>query len=166
MAYVELYPVEEPVTWSAYDSSYPYSSSSAYGRSYHSNAIMLHVSMCCEKCVQKVRKALKNVDDIDSVDIDMPRQRVIVRGYVSADRVLRKVQKVTKSATFWDSSHDYASYSTGAYNYHRPSSSGSYDSYYYNQSPSYDYSYSSYPSSYDYDYPGHHYRSYDAYRYR
>lgn len=110
------------------------------------------------------------VADIDSVDIDMPRQRVIVRGYVSADRVLRKVQKVSKSATFWDSSHDYASYSTGAYNYHRPSSSGSYDSYYYNQSPSYDYNYSSYPSSYDYDYPrysdAHHYRSYDAYRYR
>lgn len=177
MAYLEL-PFEEPISVyresdlgyttsihhpvSSYDGSY----ASSYGRSHHSNAVVLHVSMCCEKCAQKVRRSLKYVDDVDSVEIDMPRQRVIVRGYVSPDKVLRKVRKVKKSAQFWDSPLDYPSYNVGAYDYYRPASTA-YDYDYFRRSPSeYDYGYSS-PSSYDYPgYSDHHYRSYDAYRYR
>jgi copper chaperone CopZ len=171
MSYMVELPYEEPVgvyresdlgySRSVYNSQMGYDGS--YGRPYHSNAVALHVSMCCEKCVQKVRKSLKNVEDVDSVEVDMPRQRVIVRGYVSPERVLRKVRKAKKSAEFWDSSHDYATYSSGAYDRYRPSMSA-YDQDYYRQSSSYDYSY---PSSYDYPgYSDQQSRSYDAYLYR
>ncbi|CAM6097840.1 unnamed protein product [Calypogeia fissa] len=176
MSYLAELPYEEPISvYRESDSTGPgYNSTTyeSYGRTYHSNAVVLHVSMCCEKCTRKVRKSLTNVDGVDSVEVDMPRQRVIVRGYVNPDKVLRQVQKVKKSAQFWDSSHDYATYSNGAaydspYDYYRPAASGAaYEPYDFNsRSQSYDFNYGyMYPSSYDYPgYSDQHYRSYDAY---
>jgi hypothetical protein len=102
---------------------------------------------------------------VESVDIDMDRQSVIVRGYVDRERVLRKVRKVKQTATFWDSSHDYANYRTGAYSYYPPVlGSYNHNDNHPSRTPTYEYaddyrynSQSESPSSYD---------TYDAYRYR
>ncbi|CAM6129996.1 unnamed protein product [Calypogeia fissa] len=147
MSYSELYHGGEPVTWRSYGrSNYLYESDP-----YHSDAVVLHVPMCCEKCVQKVSKSLKTFIDLDSVDIDVRRQRVIVRGDVDPERILRKVQKQISTATYWDNSYDYASYSSTAYESSRPTVS--YNKYkYYGRRPSDDYEdYSA--GAYDYHRP-------------
>lgn len=141
MAFFERrYPgVEESVNWKAYDGSYyHYDSDGSYGRPYHSNKIVLHVPMCCDECVQKVRKSLQNVSDVDSVDIDIGRQRVVVRGHLDPERALRKVRKQIRTAVFWDSAYGYGSSysSTGASDYPYRSTPSVYNYKYYGHIPS------------------------------
>ncbi|KAL3698372.1 hypothetical protein R1sor_012448 [Riccia sorocarpa] len=67
---------------------------------------VFHVSLCCESCVEKVRKALAKDEGVEGVDVDMLKSKVIVTGFFDPQRVLRRIRKVKKSATFWDPSHD------------------------------------------------------------
>ncbi|KAL3698375.1 hypothetical protein R1sor_012451 [Riccia sorocarpa] len=139
---------------------------------------VFQVPLCCESCVEKVRKALTKEEGVEAVDADMLKSKLIVTGFFDPQRILRRIRKVKKSATFWDPSYNgYENpYShTAEYDYTDPdafdeSSRRSYihdynsNHRYPNTASYYDYSIDRAPS-YVHN-RGHGYRSsYDAYRY-
>jgi copper chaperone CopZ len=63
----------------------------------------LKVRMCCEGCERVVRAALQNLRGVDSVEVDVPMEKVTVTGYVDRGRVLREVRRSGKKAEFWPS---------------------------------------------------------------
>lgn len=180
MAYTELFYGQQPSWMDASRSSKYYTAPS------RPTSMVFHVPLCCESCVEKVRKSLSKDEGIEAVDVDMSKSKVIVTGYLNPERVLRRIRRVKKSATFWDSSYDYSTQSpyshTAEYDYTDPhvfDRNSSYSSSYYDDytprglSPSpydypsrngyYDYSRDT-PNSY-YSNGGRHRSSYDAYRY-
>jgi len=60
--------------------------------------IEIDVFLCCENCVRKVQKALKEMDGVDSINCDIVARKVIVTGDAKPESVLKKVQKVRKDA--------------------------------------------------------------------
>ncbi|XP_062201327.1 heavy metal-associated isoprenylated plant protein 30-like [Phragmites australis] len=93
--------------------------------------VELKVRMCCEGCERVVRHALQNLRGVDSVEVDVPMEKVAVTGYLDRGKVLRKVRRSGKKAEFWPSGgtpmrftsprsyfRDAASYREG-YNYRR-----------------------------------------------
>ncbi|XP_072958030.1 heavy metal-associated isoprenylated plant protein 45-like isoform X1 [Typha angustifolia] len=74
-----------------------------------SNAIStveLSVHMDCEGCERRVRKAISKLDGVDTVDIDMDKQKVTVTGYVDDRKVLKAVRRTGRKAEFWPSPYD------------------------------------------------------------
>ncbi|XP_024378999.1 uncharacterized protein [Physcomitrium patens] len=61
----------------------------------------LRVPMCCEKCKEKVKEALEELDGVQDVVCDQYNQLVTVTGYVDDIRALRKVRKVKKKSEFF-----------------------------------------------------------------
>jgi copper chaperone CopZ len=59
----------------------------------------LKVRMCCEGCERVVRAALQNLRGVDSVEVDVPMEKVT--GYVDRGRLLREVRRSGKKAEFW-----------------------------------------------------------------
>lgn len=64
----------------------------------------LTVPMCCEKCEEKVKEALEEVDGVRSVICDQYNQRVTVTGFVDPLRALRRVKRVKKKSAFFNNS--------------------------------------------------------------
>lgn len=60
--------------------------------------IEMDVLLCCENCVHKIKKALHEMDGVDSVNCDPGAMKVIVTGDAKPESVLKKVQKVRKDA--------------------------------------------------------------------
>ncbi|KAL2644932.1 hypothetical protein R1flu_012519 [Riccia fluitans] len=178
--YMELFYGDQP--------SYGRSSSTYYPTTirpagWKTTSLVFHVPLCCESCVQKIRKALSKNEEVENVDVDMMKSKVIVTGYLNPERILRRIRKVKKSATFWDASYDDGTqnpYShTAEYDYTDPhafdGSSRAHDYDYrsrhqyvpdeYSSRTSY-YGYSRNPAPRSYYDPARSYRSsYDAYRY-
>ncbi|KAH6779505.1 hypothetical protein C2S52_010742 [Perilla frutescens var. hirtella] len=94
------------------------------------SVVELLVHMDCEGCEKRIRKAISKLDGVDSMEIDMGKQKVTVRGYVDRRRVLKVVRRSSgRKAEFWafpyDSEyHPYAaayldeSTFTSSYNYY------------------------------------------------
>ncbi|XP_024376103.1 uncharacterized protein [Physcomitrium patens] len=61
----------------------------------------LRVPMCCEKCKEKVKEALEELDGVEDVVCDQYNQLVTITGYVDDIRALRKVKKVKKKSEFF-----------------------------------------------------------------
>lgn len=61
----------------------------------------LKVPMCCEKCQEKVREELEELEGVRDVVCDQYNQRVTVTGYVDPIRALKKVKKVKKHSEFF-----------------------------------------------------------------
>ncbi|XP_024989102.1 heavy metal-associated isoprenylated plant protein 28-like [Cynara cardunculus var. scolymus] len=59
------------------------------------------VNMDCHGCERKVRKALRNMNGVESIDIDMNMQKVTVSGWIDQEKVLRKVRRTGKKAELW-----------------------------------------------------------------
>nr|XP_043625714.1 heavy metal-associated isoprenylated plant protein 28-like [Erigeron canadensis] len=59
------------------------------------------VNMDCPGCERKVRKALQNLDGVESIDIDMNMQKVTVTGWVDQEKVLKKIRRTGKKAELW-----------------------------------------------------------------
>ncbi|KAI3719061.1 hypothetical protein L6452_19951 [Arctium lappa] len=59
------------------------------------------VNMDCHGCERKVRKALRNMNGVESIDIDMNMQKVTVSGWIDHEKVLRKVRRTGKKAELW-----------------------------------------------------------------
>jgi copper chaperone CopZ len=57
--------------------------------------------MCCEKCVEKVRKALEELDGVRDVVLDQYNQIVTIHGDVDPEKALRRVRRVKKKSSFW-----------------------------------------------------------------
>ncbi|KAG6638584.1 heavy metal-associated isoprenylated plant protein 45-like [Carya illinoinensis] len=92
--------------------------------------VELLVHMDCEGCEKRVRRAISKIQGVDSLDIDMDKQKVTVTGYVEQRKVLKMVRRTGRKAEFWPFPYDseyypYASqyldestYSS-SYNYYR-----------------------------------------------
>ncbi|KAL9398132.1 hypothetical protein Peur_007093 [Populus x canadensis] len=104
-----------------------------FGRSKLSNALStveLLVHMDCEGCEKRIRRAISKIDGVDSLEIEMDKQKVTVKGYVDQRKVLKVVRRTGRRAEFWPFPYDseyypYASqyldettYTT-SYNYYR-----------------------------------------------
>ncbi|KAJ4971891.1 hypothetical protein NE237_004990 [Protea cynaroides] len=92
--------------------------------------VELLVHMDCEGCKRTIRKAISKLDGVDSLDIDMDKQKVTVTGNVDQRRVLRAVRSTGRKAEFWPYPYDgeYNPYAsrylhestfTSTYNYFR-----------------------------------------------
>ncbi|KFK34925.1 hypothetical protein AALP_AA5G211700 [Arabis alpina] len=57
------------------------------------SVVELLVDMDCQGCEKKVRKAISKLDGVDTVEIDVDRQKVTVTGYVDRDEVLKMVDE-------------------------------------------------------------------------
>ncbi|KAG4203282.1 hypothetical protein ERO13_A05G391900v2 [Gossypium hirsutum] len=103
------------------------------GKRKYSNAmsiVELAVHMDCEGCEKRIRRAISKIDGVDSLEIDMDKQKVTVRGYVEETKVLKVVRRTGRKAEFWPFPYDteyypYASQYldestyTSSYNYYR-----------------------------------------------
>ncbi|XP_057952091.1 heavy metal-associated isoprenylated plant protein 45 [Malania oleifera] len=92
--------------------------------------VELAVHMDCEGCEKRIRRAISKLEGVDTLDIDMDKQKVTVTGHVNHKRVLRAVRRTGRKAELWPFPYDseyypYASqyldestYSS-TYNYYR-----------------------------------------------
>ncbi|KAG5004710.1 hypothetical protein AAZX31_10G192000 [Glycine max] len=67
-----------------------------------SQTVVLKVGMSCEGCVGAVKRVLGKLDGVESYDIDLKEQKVVVKGNVQPDTVLQTVSKTGKKTTFWE----------------------------------------------------------------
>ncbi|XP_015570671.1 heavy metal-associated isoprenylated plant protein 45 isoform X1 [Ricinus communis] len=103
------------------------------GSSKPSNAmsiVELSVHMDCEGCEKRIRRAISKMEGVDSLEIDMDRQKVTVTGYVDQRKVLKVVRRTGRKAEFWPFPYDVEYYPyaaqyldettyTTSYNYYR-----------------------------------------------
>ncbi|XP_020099032.1 heavy metal-associated isoprenylated plant protein 28-like isoform X2 [Ananas comosus] len=59
------------------------------------------VHMDCAGCESKIRKAIRKLEGVDSVEIDMGQQKVTVTGWIDQKKVLKAVRKTGRRAVFW-----------------------------------------------------------------
>ncbi|KAK7268415.1 hypothetical protein RIF29_21113 [Crotalaria pallida] len=67
-----------------------------------SQTVVLKVGMSCEGCVGAVKRVLGKLDGVESYDIDLKEQKVVVKGNVQPDTVLQTVSKTGKKTAFWE----------------------------------------------------------------
>lgn len=63
--------------------------------------VELKVGIHCEECNKAIKKAIKKIEDIETYKVDTEMNKITVTGNVTAERVLRVLQKIGKSATYW-----------------------------------------------------------------
>lgn len=63
--------------------------------------VALKVAMACEGCSGAVQRVLNKMEGVQSVDIDMAQQKVVVKGNVEPQKVLETVAKTGKATSFW-----------------------------------------------------------------
>ncbi|XP_010934033.1 heavy metal-associated isoprenylated plant protein 45-like [Elaeis guineensis] len=68
--------------------------------------VELNVHMDCEGCEKRIRKAISKLDGVDTVEIDMDKQKVTVTGYVDQRKVLKAVRRTGRKAEFWPYPYD------------------------------------------------------------
>ncbi|KAD2805685.1 hypothetical protein E3N88_39062 [Mikania micrantha] len=74
----------------------------------------LKVNIHCDGCKHKVKKILKKIEGVYSVDIDPEKQKVNVYGNVEPNTLINKLVKSGKYAELWPSSdQEIATYMTG-----------------------------------------------------
>ncbi|KAJ7542984.1 hypothetical protein O6H91_09G020400 [Diphasiastrum complanatum] len=69
--------------------------------------IELRVPMHCEACERHVRNALSRMIGVESVDVDMEKQKVTVMGYVDREKVLKKVKRTMKLSEIFPFGHKH-----------------------------------------------------------
>ncbi|KAJ4981338.1 hypothetical protein NE237_032175 [Protea cynaroides] len=106
----------------------------------------MRVHMDCAGCENKIKKALKKLEGVDEVDIDMGMQKVTVTGWAEQKKVLKTVRKTGRRAELWIFPYnpEYTGYTQHHYyQQHHQSDSVTY----YNPQPSSSYNY--YKHGYD-----------------
>ncbi|CAN0908970.1 Heavy metal-associated isoprenylated plant protein 30 [Linum grandiflorum] len=63
--------------------------------------VELKVRMCCSGCVRVVKKAIRKLRGVDSVEVELEMEKVTVVGYVERNKVLKAVRRSGKRAEFW-----------------------------------------------------------------
>ncbi|KAG2485634.1 hypothetical protein HYH03_015694 [Edaphochlamys debaryana] len=58
--------------------------------------VVLKVEMMCQGCVAAVKRVLGKMEGVESYDVSLEEQKVVVKGNVSAQDVLEKVSKTGK----------------------------------------------------------------------
>jgi copper chaperone CopZ len=59
------------------------------------------VTMTCEGCQNAVVRALKKLNGISEVSIDLPGQKVVVKGSCSVDDMFKAIEKTGKEVKPW-----------------------------------------------------------------
>ncbi|CAA6654268.1 unnamed protein product [Spirodela intermedia] len=65
---------------------------------------VLKVSIHCEGCKRKVKKALQSIEGVYTTAVDAPQQKVIVTGNVDAEVLVKKLLRAGKHAEIWPQS--------------------------------------------------------------
>ncbi|KAK4788950.1 hypothetical protein SAY86_020269 [Trapa natans] len=65
------------------------------------HTVALKVRMDCEGCARKIKGILSRVKGAKSVDVDLKQQKVTVRGYVDAKKVLEAAKSTKKAVEPW-----------------------------------------------------------------
>ncbi|XP_062006606.1 heavy metal-associated isoprenylated plant protein 21-like [Rosa rugosa] len=81
--------------------------------------VEIKVKMDCDGCERKVKKAVSTMKGVESVEVNRKQSRVIVNGYVEANRVLKRVKSTGKRAEIWPYIPQHL--------VHYPHASGAYD---------------------------------------
>ncbi|KAI7835412.1 hypothetical protein COHA_010686 [Chlorella ohadii] len=64
--------------------------------------VVLKVAMACEGCVGAVRRVAEKLEGVQAVDIDLPSQKVTVKGQnLDREAVKAGVAKAGKATEFW-----------------------------------------------------------------
>ncbi|DBA74882.1 hypothetical protein WJX82_001646 [Trebouxia sp. C0006] len=63
--------------------------------------VALKVGMSCQGCVGAVDRVLKKMPGVESVHIDLPSQKVLVKGNVTPEAVVQQVSKTGKPTELW-----------------------------------------------------------------
>lgn len=63
--------------------------------------VTLKVAMACQGCVGAVKRVLDKLPGVEHVDIDLPSQKVVVKGSVDPDTVVQTVAKTGKATELW-----------------------------------------------------------------
>lgn len=71
------------------------------GRPLHLQTVELKVRMCCSGCERVVKRTIYKLKGIDSVEVELPMERVTVIGYVDRNKILKVVRRAGKRAEFW-----------------------------------------------------------------
>ncbi|KAK7387486.1 hypothetical protein VNO78_28330 [Psophocarpus tetragonolobus] len=66
------------------------------------NVVEVKVGLHCDDCIKKILKAIKNIEDIETYNVDTQLNKVIVTGNVTTEQVIRVLQKIGKNATAWE----------------------------------------------------------------
>ncbi|XP_042945536.1 heavy metal-associated isoprenylated plant protein 28-like [Carya illinoinensis] len=78
------------------------------------------VHMDCAGCERKIKKALRKLDGVNEVDIDLNMQKVTVMGWVEQEKVLKTMRKMGRRADLWPYPQDPEYYNImRQYNYHQ-----------------------------------------------
>ncbi|KAM3345305.1 putative protein isoform X2 [Capsicum galapagoense] len=81
--------------------SYCYDQQSCETMSKSSKSIALRMKVHCKDCGVELKKQLKEVNGVDSVDIDHKLGKVVISGKVDPEKVLRKLEKRGREAELW-----------------------------------------------------------------
>ncbi|KAL2644362.1 hypothetical protein R1flu_011949 [Riccia fluitans] len=65
--------------------------------------IELKMPLCCEGCVDRVGKKLKELHGVSSVSCDLAKQKVVVKSDLKPEDFLKMAKKISKRAELWDS---------------------------------------------------------------
>ncbi|XP_012091212.1 copper transport protein ATX1 [Jatropha curcas] len=66
------------------------------------NVVELKVGLHCEECIKKILKAIKKIQDIETYNVDIELNKVIVTGNVTTEEVIKVIHKIGKTATTWE----------------------------------------------------------------
>ncbi|KAF2296326.1 hypothetical protein P3X46_034658 [Hevea brasiliensis] len=66
------------------------------------NVVELKVGLHCDECIKKILKAVKKIQDIETYNVDIELNKVIVTGNVTTEEVIKVIQKSGKTATTWE----------------------------------------------------------------
>lgn len=67
-------------------------------RSFRMTEVVLKVDMTCGGCKSAVERVLGKMDGVESFDVNLEEQKVVVKGSVTPEAVLEKIQKTGKKA--------------------------------------------------------------------
>ncbi|KAL2644433.1 hypothetical protein R1flu_012020 [Riccia fluitans] len=95
------------IFYAGYDENWilgrPSSASSQAGRKKEIKGIIkLRMPLCCEGCVEKVSKKLKQMEGVASVECSAEKQKVTVRGEAKPEVVLAAAKKILPRSEFWE----------------------------------------------------------------
>ncbi|XP_009773515.1 heavy metal-associated isoprenylated plant protein 22 [Nicotiana tabacum] len=75
--------------------------------------VEIKVKMDCDGCERRVKNAVKRMKGVKTVEVIRKQNRVIVSGYIEAQRVLNRVKSTGKRAEMWP----YVPYNLVSYPY-------------------------------------------------
>ncbi|KAI0501886.1 hypothetical protein KFK09_016831 [Dendrobium nobile] len=64
--------------------------------------VELKVGMHCQECIKAIKKAIKKIEDIETYRVDAELNKITVTGNVTAEEVVKVLQKIGKTATSWN----------------------------------------------------------------